>query len=289
MNGQPKVFIASSKEGLHVAEAVNIKLENDAKIKQWDNAFDLSSVTINSLISRANDTDFSIFVFHKDDKVIIKENVYDTVRDNVLFELGLFIGALGIERCYLLVPNSTQNKFRLPTDLAGVTFTMYDDSSTDIVDAVTASCAKIKIAIRKLIETKNGKNLTPENYEVKALQAQLSSAQSEIWRLKIDNERAQEEKQNLLSLVMANFYSVAKPATEAEILAWEEGAKKTYPKQPKIFPHNVYFIDRDIILPSNSGASSISVIVAEGVKVFCNDKYSSNSVYFMDGFRKIGH
>ena len=40
---KPNVFIASSVEGLSVAEAVNIKMEYEAKVKQWDNAFDLGS------------------------------------------------------------------------------------------------------------------------------------------------------------------------------------------------------------------------------------------------------
>jgi len=104
MSDLPNVFIASSAEGLSVAEAVNIKLEYEARVKQWDNAFDLLSITISTLIKRANETDYGVFVFHKDDETTIKGNTYSSVRDNVLFELGLFIGALGIEKCFVLIP-----------------------------------------------------------------------------------------------------------------------------------------------------------------------------------------
>lgn len=149
MNELPNVFIASSVEGLSAAEAVNIKMEYEARIKQWDNAFALSAVTITSLIKRAKETDYGIFVFHPDDKTTIRGNTYSVVRDNVLFELGLFIGALGIEKCFVMIPKSWENEFRLPTDLAGVTTTTYDDQLDDMVDAVATSCAKIKHAIKK--------------------------------------------------------------------------------------------------------------------------------------------
>ncbi|WP_149808430.1 TIR domain-containing protein, partial [Salmonella enterica] len=108
MSEKPNVFIASSQESLTVAEAVNIKLSPIARVKQWDNAFELSSVTISSLIQRAKDTDYAVFVFGKDDVVKIREKELDSVRDNVLFELGLFIGALGLDKCFVLVPEAAQ-------------------------------------------------------------------------------------------------------------------------------------------------------------------------------------
>jgi predicted nucleotide-binding protein len=286
MSDQPRLFIASSSEGLHVAEAVLIKLEHEGRVKLWDNAFDLSSVTINSLAARAKDTDFAVFVFHRDDKSYIRGNIYNVVRDNVLFELGLFVGALGIEKCFILVPKSGESEFHLPTDLAGVTVSIYDDSSDDTVDAVAASCAKIKLALQKLAKAAAASS-DPREAKAKTIQQQLQAFESEIYRLRIDTERAQEKEAKLLHALAAHFYTVAKPATDAEILAWEEGAKLAYPKGAKIDRGKVYFVDRDIIIPPLFGSLSISVIVAAGVKVHGLDQWSHNSVYFMDGFRKL--
>lgn len=288
MNNRPRVFIASSSEGLHVAEAVNIKLEQDARVKQWDNAFDLSSVTIMSLIARAKDTDFAVFVFHRDDRANIRGTDYSVVRDNVLFELGLFIGALGMDRCFVLTPKSTEGAFRLPTDLAGVTLSVYDDALEDMVDAVAASCGKIKIALRKLVKSCEPPLEGPHdiNPELMQLQEQLQSVQSQLWSTKIEAERSQETQTKLLAAATGCFYSIAKPATQAEILAWEEGAKASYPDHPKIDRRNVYFVDKDTLVPPLCGALSISVIVAAGVRVYGLDLWSHNSVYFMDGFRK---
>jgi predicted nucleotide-binding protein len=289
MSNQPRVFVASSSEGLHVAEAVVIKLEHDAKVKLWDNAFDLSSMTITSLVARAQDTDFAVFIFHRDDKTTIRGSTYSVIRDNVLFELGLFIGALGVDRCFILVPKSSEGDFRLPTDLAGVTVSTYDDGSDDMVDAVAASCAKMKIALRKLMKESEGPAQGQESEDAKltVVQKQLQAVQSELWRLRIDAERAQEEKAKLLHAVTAYFYGVAKPATEAEISAWEEGAKVSYPSGPMIRRHKVYLVDRDVIVPPLYGALSISVIAAVGVKIYGLDQWSHNSIYLMDGFRKL--
>lgn len=283
---KPNVFIASSVEGLSVAEAVNIKMEYDAQVKQWDNAFNLSSVTITSLIKRAKESDFGIFVFHPDDKTIIRENEYSSVRDNVLFELGLFIGSLGIDRCFVLIPKSKENEFRLPTDLAGVTTSAYDDQLEDKVDAVATSCAKIKQAIGKINRAE--KEVVSES-EADLLKKQLDETQSQIWMLNHKIQSEKEESLDLLSSVMSYFNSVAKPATEAEIVAWEEGAKNSYLKEVKIYRHNVFYVDKEIVIPQLTGPSSLSVIIAEGARVHRVNRIGHNCIYYMDGFRTDAH
>ena len=282
MSKKPSVFIASSVEGISVAEAVNIKMEYDAQVKQWDNAFDLSSITITSLIKRARESDFGIFVFHPDDKTIIRENTYSSVRDNVLLELGLFIGALGLDRCFVMIPKSKELEFRLPTDLAGVTTTTYDDEIEDKVDAVTTSCAKIKQAMAKL---KVPESNTSSISEIEIIRKQLNDSQSQVWMLNHDVQRAKEEAQKLLSAIQSYFNTVAKPATEAEIIAWEKGAKDSYLKEIKIMRHKVFYVDKDVVIPPLFGASSISLIVAKGVMIHGGDGNSHNSIYYMDGFR----
>jgi hypothetical protein len=286
MSDKPNVFIASSVEGLSVAEAVNIKMEYDAQVKQWDNAFDLSSVTITSLIKRAKETEFGIFVFHPDDKTIIRENEYSSVRDNVLLELGLFIGALGIERCFVMIPKSKENEFRLPTDLAGITTTTYDDQLEDKVDAVATSCAKIKHAIKKINSSESEVVSEPE---ADLLKKQLTETQSQLWMQNHELQRAREESATLLSSIMSYFNAVAKPATEAEIIAWEEGAKGSYLKEVKIRRHNVFYADKEFVIPPLAGASQVLVIVADGVRVHGSNTRSHNSIYYMDGFRTDAH
>lgn len=288
MSELPRIFIASSSEALAVAEAVNIRLEHDARVKQWDNAFDLSSLTLPSLIARTKETDFAVFVFHKDDKTIVRGNTYSSVRDNVVFELGLFIGALGIDRCFVLLPKSAEGEFRLPTDLAGLTVASYDDTVDDMVDAVTTGCAKIKQAVKKIITSNPAPSQTEPQPTQRIDSPHLQMVQSELWRARIDLQRATEQHAKLQNAIATHFFSIAKPATEKEILRWEAGAKESYSEVPKMNARNTFFVDRDVIVPPLYGAHSISVIVASGVKVFGLDEWSHNAVYFMDGFRKLG-
>jgi hypothetical protein len=285
MSDSPRLFIASSTEAVEVAEAINIKLESEFRVKLWDNAFGLSSVAITTLINQARDADYGVFVFHKDDETKIKGEIYSSVRDNVLFELGLFVGVLGIDRCFIVVPKSGENPFRIPTDLSGVNVTYYDDSEDDTVDAVAASCAKIKKAIKKsyLAASKP----VPDS-PVAILEKALNSAQSELWGLRHDLERSKGEAMSLLGAINDHFFSVAKPATPAEIMAWEVGAKESYLKEIKISDYRVYFVDREVVIPALYGASSMAVIVAVGVRVYGVNRLGHNNVYYMDGFRKEG-
>lgn len=287
MNEKPRLFIASSREALQVAEAVNIKLEEVARVKQSDNAFDLSSMTLPALVERTKEADFAVFVFHKDDQTIIRGNTYSTVRDNVVFELGLFIGALSIEKCFVLVPKSVEGEFRLPTDLAGLTTSTYDDSIEDMVDAVATSCARIKQAIRKIEATTSPETAVPALPPVPPPNP-VAELQSELWRARVDLQRANEQVAAMHSAIVTHFMAVAKPATEKEIKRWEEGAKGSYTQVPHVGARSTFYVDQDVIVPSLYGASSISVLVAPGVRVFGLEQWSHNAVYFMDGFRMLG-
>jgi predicted nucleotide-binding protein len=67
----PRVFIASSSEGLHVAEVVRGLLLNElgdtAEIVPWTRQFGLSEVTIESLEKASSESDFAVLVLTPDD------------------------------------------------------------------------------------------------------------------------------------------------------------------------------------------------------------------------------
>lgn len=147
---KPRVFIASSTESLSIADAINVNMDHQAEVTVWKNGFKLSTSSIDSLVNMANTVDFAIFIFTPDDVTSIREQSKNTVRDNVLFELGLFTGSLGKERCFIVKPRNIELHF--PTDLLGLTPADFDSerSDGDIVSAVNHPCVLIKKEIANL-------------------------------------------------------------------------------------------------------------------------------------------
>lgn len=144
----PKVFIASSSESREIVRELQDQLYNDAKVMPWWDIFDLSATTIESLLVTLRDVEFGIFVFSADDKLRLRNHESLSVRDNVIFEFGLFIGGLGRERCFFIIP-SNNKELHLPTDLLGVTPAIYDDTESDLQHALAHACHVIRKAMRK--------------------------------------------------------------------------------------------------------------------------------------------
>lgn len=73
------------------------------------------------------------------------------MRDNVIFELGLFMGRLGKESCFFVVPRGHEN-LRLPSDLIGVKPATFNPDRQDgnLQSALGAACTEISKAIKAL-------------------------------------------------------------------------------------------------------------------------------------------
>lgn len=127
MENKKKIFFGSStiaKEEMYKISAIVGKLEG-YKTETWDNCFGLSGTTLDSLIKEAKSVDGAIFIFNADDKMMvdIEENTKDIVRDNVLFEYGLFMGILGKDRVTFIKGKNV----KVPSDIVGITYGELDD------------------------------------------------------------------------------------------------------------------------------------------------------------------
>jgi CRP/FNR family cyclic AMP-dependent transcriptional regulator len=120
-----EVFIISSAEALPVARAVQEALAHDPfKVTLWtDGVFRASQYSIESLVQKLDTSDFAVAIAQPDDLTQIRGETQPTPRDNVLFELGLFIGRLGRLRSFLLEP--ARAGVKLPSDLTGITTIPY--------------------------------------------------------------------------------------------------------------------------------------------------------------------
>jgi hypothetical protein len=148
---KPTLFIASSVEGLRIADAINANLEHDAHCTLWRNGtFKLSSQTVDDLVKKSSAIDFAVFAFTPDDVTTIRDHEQAVARDNVIFELGLFIGAIGKERCYIIKPRGVE--MHLPSDLLGMNVADYavDRPDDDLASALNYACKLIKDRIADL-------------------------------------------------------------------------------------------------------------------------------------------
>ena len=148
---RPTVFIGSSTEGLEFARAIRTLLVEDAEVSVWrENIFGVGDVTIDALLAALPRYDFAVMVLSPDDVTMSREQKTFSPRDNVIFELGLFLGKLGRARAFMVRPRHIEVK--LPSDLAGVTAALYDWPRTDedARAAVGAACDDIRQAVRTL-------------------------------------------------------------------------------------------------------------------------------------------
>ncbi len=153
---KPTAFVGSSSEALVFARAARSLLDNDARVTVWNEGFfSPGTTTIEALINALPRFDFSIIILKSDDLIRSRNIEALSPRDNVIFELGLFMAHLGRNRTFIVCQQGT----KLPTDLAGVATITYEHpqnsesanvSLTEAIEALGAACDRIREAIRDL-------------------------------------------------------------------------------------------------------------------------------------------
>jgi CRP/FNR family cyclic AMP-dependent transcriptional regulator len=153
----PSLFVISSVEGLDVAREIQRGLDRDVLATVWtDGVFFAGEFTLESLESAVDDSDFAVAIAQPDDIVVTKGKPARTLRDNVLFELGLFMGRLSRHRTFLVHPRVSDLK--LPTDLHGLTALSYEQCKPEELTARLGQvCTEIRkrvrsLGVRKVIE-----------------------------------------------------------------------------------------------------------------------------------------
>ncbi|MDQ0008436.1 putative nucleotide-binding protein [Luteibacter jiangsuensis] len=140
-----RVFIISSAEAIPVVDLLIRQFEHDPFLAvAWKNGvFRASNYTLDEMDDELERSDFAIAVAHSDDVVITRNDEWPTVRDNVIFELGMFMGRLGRRRAFLMEPRDVDLK--LPSDLAGLTTIPYRyEKGRDAEHLIAPACARLR-------------------------------------------------------------------------------------------------------------------------------------------------
>jgi predicted nucleotide-binding protein len=153
---RPALFVGSSVEGLKIAQTVQVLLDRVCEVTLWPQGpISPSKGTLESLEEAAPQFDFAVFVLGADDKRSSRGVAAATARDNVLLELGIFIGVLGRERVFILLDRADPPT--LPTDLAGYNPVTYELHPTEnLLSALGAACTIIGNIVASALELRGG-------------------------------------------------------------------------------------------------------------------------------------
>src|SRR5919108_1490678 len=145
---KPRIFLGSSGQQEKLLQALGRGLQDVADVDPWTTVFNPGVSTLERLVELTREVDFAAFVFAQDDWTTKGASPgaasgQASPRDNVVFEAGLFGGALGIRRTFILHAEDA----KLPSDLLGLTSVRYDPTTS------AAEVRAINQKLRKAIET----------------------------------------------------------------------------------------------------------------------------------------
>jgi hypothetical protein len=131
---KPRIFLGSSGQQEKLLRALTRGLQDIADVDPWTTVFNPGVSTLDRLVELTREVDFAAFVFAQDDWTTKGTSPEEAAgqaspRDNVVFEAGLFGGALGIRRTFILHAEGA----KLPTDLLGLTSIRYDPDTTPAI------------------------------------------------------------------------------------------------------------------------------------------------------------
>lgn len=144
------VFIGSSSEARNIANAIQDNLSIANEVVVWDqDIFHLGEGQFDSLIAATQEFDFAVFVAGDDDVLTKRGDALSVPRDNVILEIGLFIGALGKQRVFVV--SASSKVISLPSDLAGLNIGKYNEmSGLRLTSTLAPLCRRIDERIAKV-------------------------------------------------------------------------------------------------------------------------------------------
>ena len=143
-NVRPIIFLGSSSESLHIANQIKAGINgDDVSINLWtSDVFMPSHFPIDDLSDQVRKSDFAVLIISSDDLVKSRNESYQAPRDNIIFELGLFMGSLSRKRTFLIYPD--RENVKLPSDLEGITTIRYvNDNDEGLLGNLNDVCAQI--------------------------------------------------------------------------------------------------------------------------------------------------
>jgi hypothetical protein len=232
---KPRIFLGSSGKQAKLLQALTRGLSEVAEVEPWTTVFNPGVSTLDRLVELSRQVDFAAFVFAQDDWT---SNPTDadaagqaSPRDNVVFEAGLFGGAIGMRRTFILHASGA----KLPSDLLGMTAVRYPRELTS-VDMRT-----VNQKLRKAIEDEGSLSRLEGDWWQHSMTLRTEGEPSAVSLLRISrdrdgalevNGRAWQEDGTLST----RYWSVASKERRdpASILYFWNGERPRHPNAPQL-------------------------------------------------------
>lgn len=142
-----RIFIGSSIEGIDTARKIQNDLSNNFEVIIWNQGvFDTLGLSFLEILEdTVNKYDYGIFVFTPDDTITSRGDTRKIARDNVIFELGMFVGKLTRRKAFIVYPKDSD--MHILSDFSGITMATYDPKSSNIQAALGPVCDRIRTSI----------------------------------------------------------------------------------------------------------------------------------------------
>jgi predicted nucleotide-binding protein with TIR-like domain len=178
---KPRIFLGSSAEQAKLLRAIARGLSEVADVEPWMTTFNPGRSALDRLVELSQEVDFAAFVFAQDDWTTSdrSQSGQASPRDNVVFEAGLFGGALGIRRTFILHAHGS----KLPSDLLGLTSVRYDAATS------SAEVRAINQKLRKAIQTEGRRGPIEGLWWQLSLTARSEFEPSAVSLLRISRDR----------------------------------------------------------------------------------------------------
>src|SRR5258707_14591961 len=107
---KPRIFLGSSGKQARLLQAIRRGLEDVADVEPWTTTFNPGRSTLDRLVELSQEGDFAAFVFAQDDWTTTdaSQSGQASPPHNRGFEAGVFGGAPGIRRPFILPPNGSK-------------------------------------------------------------------------------------------------------------------------------------------------------------------------------------
>jgi hypothetical protein len=180
---KPRIFLGSAGKQAKLVGALTRGLADVADVEPWTSVFNPGVSTLERLVELTHEVDFAAFVFGQDDWTSTSSDdsglAQASPRDNVVFEAGLFGGALGMRRTFILHAKGA----KLPTDLLGMTAVRYPAALT------AADMRTVNQKLRKAIEDEGRRNRIEGDWWQHSLTLRSEREPSAISLLRISRDR----------------------------------------------------------------------------------------------------